>query len=132
MRLPLPYLCSLALGLSLVAVSAHAASAAKPKAAGTAATTPRSAPHAQTTPRTVEDVPLPQSPVPPFAQVDTNHDGKIEWPEAKAVGVPKKLFNHFDFDHNGSLTETEWLFLRLDMTHFAPTATTKAPPAATH
>lgn len=68
---------------------------------------------------------MPKSPVPPFKQVDTNHDGKISWKEAKAVGVPQKIFKADDFDHNGELNETEWMFVRLDMTKF------NAPASAT-
>lgn len=68
---------------------------------------------------------MPQSSVPKFKQADTNHDGKIEWKEAKAAGVPKKLFQRDDFDHSGSLNKNEWMFVRLDMTNF------KAPASGT-
>lgn len=61
---------------------------------------------------------MPKSPVPEFKQADTNHDGSISWAEAKAVGVPEALFKRDDFDHNGKLNETEWMFVRLDMTDF--------------
>lgn len=63
-------------------------------------------------------VTMPRSPVPKFKQADTNHDGKIEWKEAKADGVPKKLFERDDFNHNGTLSKTEWMFVRLDMTNY--------------
>lgn len=113
--------------LSLVAISARAA--APSAAAVTAATTPTiqsagSSIHAR------EDISLPPSAVPPFAKADRNHDGKIEWSEAKALKVPKKLFEHDDFNNNGTLSETEWLFVRLDMTDFTPP--TRAKAAATH
>ena len=102
--------------------------------AGPAAATrsAKAAPASSATPAASEEVPLPQSHVPPFAQVDTNHDGKIEWKEAKAVNVPKKVFDQFDFDRNGTLSETEWLFVRLHMTDFTPpNVTTPAPASAT-
>ena len=105
------------------ATATHAAPASATGPAG-------AAPASSATPPASEDVPLPQSHVPPFAQVDTNHDGKIEWQEAKAVNVPRKIFNQFDFDHNGTLSETEWLFVRLHMTNFTPPRGTAAAPAA--
>ncbi len=61
---------------------------------------------------------MPKSPVPKFNKADTNHDGQIEWKEAKAAGVPKKLFKRDDFNHNGKLNKTEWMFVRLDMTDY--------------
>lgn len=69
--------------------------------------------------------PMPKSPVPKFKQADTNHDGKIEWKEAKAVGVSQKLFKRDDFNHDGTLNKTEWMFVRLDSTDF------KSPAAGT-
>ncbi|MGA7965530.1 MAG: hypothetical protein WCB49_06550 [Gammaproteobacteria bacterium] len=57
----------------------------------------------------------PKSAVPPFKQVDTNHDGKIEWQEAKAVHVPKKIFKQNDFSNTGKLTRSEWQFVRIEM-----------------
>lgn len=99
---------------------------ANPAAAG--ATSAKAA--ATATATATEEVPLPKSPIPPFAKADTNNDGKIEWSEAQAVKVPKKLFDQFDFDKNGSLSETEWLFVRLHMTDFTPPKTTTAAPAA--
>lgn len=117
MALPLP-----ARAGAPTAASIQAATAAS---AGTAAPAGKTAP-----PPANEEVPLPQSQVPPFAQVDTNHDGKIEWKEAQAVNVPKKVFDQFDFDHDGVLSETEWLFVRLHMTDFTPPRGTTAAPAA--
>ena len=58
---------------------------------------------------------MPASRVPRLNKVDTNHDGKIEWKEAKAVGVPKKLFKQDDFNHTGKLTKSEWHFVRIEM-----------------
>jgi len=113
----------LGIALACLALTAHAQAAAA-TAAGTAA------PASSATPPASEEVPLPQSHVPPFAQVDTNHDNKIEWKEAKAVNVPKKIFDRFDFNHNGTLSETEWLFVRLHMTDFTPPKGTAAAPAA--
>ena len=127
----------LLLGMALACLPSPARgepAAAATRAAPTAATRSASAaPASSATPPASEEVPLPQSHVPPFAQVDTNHDGKIEWQEAKAANVPKKIFDQFDFDHNGTLSETEWLFVRLHMTNFTPPkGTTAAAAAATH
>ncbi len=58
---------------------------------------------------------IPKSAVPKFKKADTNHDGKIEWKEAKALGVPKKLFKQDDFSHTGTLDKTEWQFVRIEM-----------------
>jgi hypothetical protein len=58
---------------------------------------------------------MPASKAPAFNKADTNHDGKIEWSEAKAAGVPKKLFKQDDFNHTGKLTKSEWHFVRLEM-----------------
>ncbi len=115
--------------LAVYAMPAPAAPAAATTTAPKAAT--KTAPGAGTavTPAK-EDLPLPSSAVPPFAQVDTNHDGYIDWKEAQAVKVPKKVFDHYDFDGNGKLNQTEWLFVRLDMTDFAKA--TKAPAPTTH
>ncbi|MDN5865348.1 MAG: hypothetical protein L0I62_09085 [Gammaproteobacteria bacterium] len=68
-------------------------------------------------------IPMPTPPVPKFAQADADGDGKITWKEAENLGVPKKLFQQDDFDDSGDLIETEWMFVRLDMTDFTP------PPA---
>lgn len=57
----------------------------------------------------------PKSAIPPFKKVDTNHDGKIEWKEAKAVNVPKKIFKQNDFRNTGKLTRSEWQFVRIEM-----------------
>ncbi len=120
-----PYILSAIALLSLVAVSARAAA---PSAAAT--TTPLAAPSTENGIHAKEDISLPPSAVPPFAKADRNHDGKIEWSEAKALKVPKKLFKHDDFDNNGTLDETEWMFVRLDMTVFTPL--TRAKATATH
>ncbi|MGH8161044.1 MAG: hypothetical protein ACRESR_02605 [Gammaproteobacteria bacterium] len=75
---------------------------------------------------------MPKSPLPPFAKADANHDGKISWSEAKALGVPQKIFKQDDFDNSGTLNQTELMFVSLDMTDFGPpAATTSAPAAAT-
>ncbi|MGA7965528.1 MAG: hypothetical protein WCB49_06540 [Gammaproteobacteria bacterium] len=118
--------------LSLAAISAQAALPATVATTGTAKK--QTAPSAKTVAHAKEDISLPPSAVPKFSVADRNHDGKIEWAEAKALKVPKKIFDHDDFDNNGSLNETEWLFVRLDMTDFTPaaTTTTKAPGSATH
>lgn len=71
---------------------------------------------------TVTKMKMPKSSVPKFKLADKNHDGKIEWREAKAVGVPKALFKRDDFNHSGTLNKTEWMFVRLDMTRFKPAA----------
>lgn len=55
------------------------------------------------------------APVPPFGKVDKNGDGVIEWSEAKAAGVPKKIFTEEDFHHDGKLTLTEWRLVRVAM-----------------
>lgn len=57
----------------------------------------------------------PKSAIPPFKKVDTNHDGRIEWKEAKAVHVPKKIFKQNDFRNTGKLTKSEWQFVRIEM-----------------
>ncbi len=122
---------SLALPRPVLAAAspATAATAAAAASAGTAAPASKTAP-----PPASEEVPLPQSHVPAFAEVDANHDGKIEWKEAQAVKVPRKVFEQFDFDHDGTLSQTEWLFVRLHMTDFTPpkaTGTAAAPATAT-
>lgn len=58
---------------------------------------------------------MPKSAVPKFKKVDTNHNGKISWKEAKAVGVPKRLFKQNDFNHSGTLNKTEWQIVRIEM-----------------
>ena len=58
---------------------------------------------------------MPKSAVPKFKKADANHDGKIEWKEAKALGVPKKLFKQDDFSQSGKLSKTEWQFVRMEM-----------------
>lgn len=58
---------------------------------------------------------MPESSLPGFRKADTNGDGKIEWQEAKAVGVPKKLFKQDDFRQTGKLTRSEWHFVRIEM-----------------
>lgn len=56
-------------------------------------------------------------PVPAFKKVDTNGDHRIEWKEAKAVGVPKSVFRRFDYHHDGKLTMTEWKLVDVAMVH---------------
>lgn len=123
---PRPLLVALILGFCAVpALGAPPAATAGAPAAAT-----RAAPGAGTASgRAEESLSLPSSSVPPFAQVDTNHDGVIDWKEAQAVKVPKKVFEHYDFDGNGKLNQTEWLFVRLDMTDFRQA--TRAPAPAT-
>ncbi len=124
-----------ALILAIILMALPFLARAQAPSAATASTTPTAsagttAPASETTPPPAsEEVPLPQSRVPAFTDVDTNHDGKIEWKEAQAVNVPKKLFDHFDFDHSGALSQTEWLFVRLHMTDFTPPKGTTAAPA---
>lgn len=67
-------------------------------------------------------IPMPAPPVPEFKHADANHDGKISRKEAQRLGVPKKTFTNNDFDRNGTLNQTEWMFVRLSMTDFAPPA----------
>lgn len=62
-----------------------------------------------------EATPTPKSPLPPFKQADTNHDGAIEWSEAKADHVPKRIFKKEDYEHNGKLDRTEWMLVGYDM-----------------
>lgn len=56
-------------------------------------------------------------PVPSFSTADKNHDGFIEWSEAKPLGVPKAVFKKEDFHHNGKLTPTEWSLVQVEMIH---------------
>jgi|GEM_PF-1665376 len=123
-----------ALLLSLPAFTAWAAAPSTPSSATakTTATATQNTPNSQTGIRAAEDISLPPSAVPPFARADTNHDGKIDWKEAQALKVPKKIFDNDDFDHNGTLNQTEWLFVRLDMTDFTPATATRAPASSTH
>ncbi len=72
---------------------------------------------------------MPKSPVPPFAEADADHDGKISRSEAKTLGVPEKIFKQDDFDKNGALNPTEWMFVRLDLTDFGPAAASAPRPA---
>lgn len=58
--------------------------------------------------------------VPKFKRADKNDDGKIEWQEAKAAHVPKKLFKREDFNSNGTLNRSEWAFVRMDMNNAPP------------
>lgn len=58
-----------------------------------------------------------KAPVPAFSKVDTNHDGQIEWKEAKAVGVPRAVFKRYDYHHDGKLTLTEWRMVKIAMIH---------------
>lgn len=57
---------------------------------------------------------MPKSALPKFKKADTNHDGKIEWNEAKSLGVPKKLFKRDDFNQSGKLNKTEWQIVRME------------------
>ena len=120
--------------LGLAAISSQAASPSTPATAATTGTAKaQTVPSAKTVAHAREDIALPPSAVPKFSVADRNHDGKIEWSEAKALKVPKKIFDHDDFDNNGTLNQTEWLFVRLDMTKFTTGGpTTKAPGPATH
>ena len=124
--------CTL-LAVLLLSLAAFPARAAAPSAPSATAKTPAAAqntPGSQTGIQAAEDISLPPSAVPAFAQADANHDGKIEWQEAQALKVPKKIFDNDDFDHNGTLNQTEWLFVRLDMTDFTPAKSTSAAPAS--
>ncbi|MGH8426460.1 MAG: hypothetical protein ACRES7_00560 [Gammaproteobacteria bacterium] len=69
-------------------------------------------------------------PVPAFSKVDTNKDNQIEWKEAQAVGVPKSLFERFDYRHDGKLTLTEWKMVEVAMIHTQslPATNTSLPP----
>lgn len=53
--------------------------------------------------------------VPKFSRADKNNDGWIEWSEAKAVGIPKSVFEQHDQQVKGKLTMTEWQVVRLEM-----------------
>ena len=131
---PRAMLGTLLLGVALACLPLPArgeAAAPAPTAPAAATGSSRTTSASSATPPASEEVPLPQSHVPPFARVDTNHDGKIEWKEAQAVNVPKKVFDQFDFNHDGTLSETEWLFIRLHMTDFAPPKGTASAPATT-
>ncbi len=65
-----------------------------------------------------------KQPVPSFKKVDRNGDHKIEWNEAKSVGVPKAVFKQFDYHHNGKLTSTEWKMVKVAMIPTAKMHTT--------
>jgi len=109
---------------ALLAAPAAPASAAQPASA----LAPVNVSSAQPTTST-----LPKPPVPKFKQADANGDGKISWQEAKALGVPQKLFKQDDFDKSGDLNQTEWMFVRLDMTDFSPAgASSPAPASSSH
>lgn len=56
-------------------------------------------------------------PVPAFKKVDTNGDHRIEWKEARAVGVPRQIFRRYDYHHDGKLTLTDWKFVKVAMLH---------------
>lgn len=55
--------------------------------------------------------------VPAFDKADTNGDHRIEWMEAKAVGVPRGIFHRYDYQHDGKLTSTEWKLVNVAMVH---------------
>lgn len=44
--------------------------------------------------------------LPSFSQADANGDRILTWKEAKAAGVPKKIFDGEDYNHNGKITRT--------------------------
>lgn len=72
-------------------------------------------------------------PLPKFSKVDTNGDGWIEWKEAKAAGVPRKMFEREDHGQPGRLSITEWKLLRLAMIktpYSLPKAGSKSPVKA--
>ena len=46
--------------------------------------------------------------LPAFKQADTNHDGKIEWKEARADKVPRAIFKKEDYESSGTLDRSEW------------------------
>jgi len=43
--------------------------------------------------------------LPSFSQADANGDQILTWKEAKAAGIPQKLFKSEDFDHNKEITK---------------------------
>jgi len=71
-----------------------------------------------------------KQPVPSFNKVDTNGDHKIEWKEAKAVGLPKAVFERYDYHHDQKLTLTEWKMVKVAMvkTSSLPTTGAKSLP----
>lgn len=111
-------------GIIAAALLAPLALCAAPAPSSTSAPSAQSVKSARST--------MPKPPVPKFAQADTNHDGKVSWKEARALGVPEKLFKQDDFDKSGDLNETEWMFVRLDMTDFTPPGATSSAPASSH
>ncbi len=56
-----------------------------------------------------------KQPVPSFSKVDSNGDHRIEWKEAKSVGVPKAIFESYDYHHDHKLTLTEWKMVKVAM-----------------
>lgn len=72
--------------------------------------------------------------LPNFSKADTNGDGRIEWSEAKAAGLPRSIFRREDVHHDGKLTLTEWKLARVAMIPASPlpkaaaAAGTAAPP----
>lgn len=99
--------------LSLAALAAPAAAFALGSGSPT-----QSSPHQPKMPKmksSPHHTKMPKSAVPKFKKADANNDGKIEWKEAKALGVPKKLFKQDDFSHTGKLDKTEWQFVRIEM-----------------
>lgn len=71
-----------------------------------------------------------KQPVPPFDKVDSNGDHRIEWKEAKAAGVPKAVFERYDYHHDHKLTLTEWKMVKVAMvkTSSLPTTGSKSLP----
>lgn len=44
--------------------------------------------------------------LPSFSKADANGDKILTWKEARAAGVPKKIFDSEDYNHNGKITRT--------------------------
>ncbi len=72
-----------------------------------------------------------KQPVPSFSKADSNGDHHIEWKEAKAAGVPKAVFQRYDYHHDGKLTLTEWKMVKVAMVNTVtlPATGSKSLPA---